>query len=181
MIGIILICIISADFFTGIVHWFEDTYGLPSWPIIGAWVIEPNIEHHEKPSLIGRMGTFASRNLQPILLAIIGFGTCCFFGTASWPVLLVAALAAFGNEVHCWNHRVKNNRFITFLQNSGLVQSRRQHAMHHRPPYDRYYCVLTSFTNEVLELLDFWRRLEWLVSMTLGVDPKRLSPERRGY
>ena len=45
----ILLGVLLADLISGIVHWFEDTYGDPNWPIIGLTVMLPNILHHEDP------------------------------------------------------------------------------------------------------------------------------------
>lgn len=176
----IFLCIFIADFVTGLLHWLEDTYGLPTWPIIGQEVIEPNIQHHEHPGWIGSMSTIVSRNYQTMIpataaamLAIWAWGSFgCYFA-------LTVVLAGLGNEVHTWCHR-SNGRLISFLQGIGLAQSPRQHAKHHRAPFDSYFCTLTNFTNECLELVNFWRGLEWAVSKALGIHPKRMSPERRG-
>ncbi len=180
ILGKILSCVLIADFLTGFVHWLEDTYGVPNMPLIGKSVIEPNIEHHQNPSLIGKMGTIFSRNTQPVLIGLALLAGTLVFGLFSWWIVLILALAALGNEVHTWNHRRNNNAVIVFLQRSGLVQSRHQHNLHHKPPYDKYYCTLTSFTNEVLETINFWRRLEWLLSC-IGIHPKRMGVERGGY
>ena len=176
----VIACVLIADFLTGFFHWFEDTYGLPSWPIIGKAVIEANIEHHRDPSLIGRMGTFISRNTQPVIMGILTLAIFGIFGIFCWQIILVSFLAAMGNEVHTWNHRRNNHWIIESLQRSGLIQSRHQHNLHHKPPYDKYYCTLTGITNEILEALKFWRRLEWAISL-VGIQPKRQSPERGGY
>lgn len=176
----VIMCVLVADFMTGLVHWVEDTYGVPSWPIIGKLVIEDNIEHHRRPNLIGKMGTFFSRNLQPTILGLITISIFLAFGVFCWQILLVSFLAAMGNEVHAWNHRRNNHWLIGSLQRSGLIQSRHQHNLHHKPPYDKYYCTLTGVTNEILEMLNFWRRLEWVISI-FGIHHKRQSPERSGY
>lgn len=179
--GELLLCLLIADFLTGLLHWIEDTYGLPSWPLLGQHVIEPNIRHHEQPGLIGTMSTIVSRNYQtmiPALLATVVFVLC--FGRIGYDLALIGLLAGLGNEVHTWCHRSQNPGWIVFLQNCGLVQSPRQHAKHHRKPFTSHYCTLTNFTNEVLEATRFWRGLEWLVEQTLGVSPKRMSAARRG-
>lgn len=177
MIGNILLCIIIADFITGLVHFLEDTYGLPTWPLIGKQVIEPNIDHHLNPSVIGRMTNFISRNYQTVIpSAIVGFVLAhyeCYY------TLFIILLASFGNEIHAWNHRSKNHPIIQFLQNTCIVQTRRNHLRHHIAPYDKYFCTLTNFTNEVLECINFWRWLEWAIAIC-GVNPKRGTPERRG-
>ena len=176
----ILLCILIADFLTGLFHWLEDTYGLPTWPLIGESVIVPNIDHHRNPGFIGHMSTFISRNYQPFVIAL---GFIIFFwaiGYLSWTIALTAVLASLGNEVHTWNHSGTKNPFIRFLWDTGLIQSKKQHAMHHIPPYTKYYCTLTNVTNAILEVLNLWRGLEWVIGL-VGIKPKRMSPERDGF
>lgn len=177
----VILCFIAADFFTGFFHWFEDTWITPKTPLIGKSIGAPNVEHHQNPGLMGRMGTWITRNVAPVILAVIVLSLFWMFGVFNWQLLLVAAFGACGNEVHAWNHRTKNNKFITFVQDTGLVQSRQQHAIHHKKPYDKYYCTLSNFTNAVLERINFWRGLEWFCMTVLRMKMKRLSPERDGY
>jgi len=177
----VVACLLVADFITGVVHWIEDTYGVPSWPIIGKLVIEPNIEHHQQPGLLGSMSSLALRNYQSIIPAsFAAIAALLWFGLSAWPFVLIAAISATGNEVHTWSHRKRNSRWVTFLQEAGLVQSPRAHAKHHRPPFDTHFCTLTNFTNEVLELVRFWRIAEFFVWLLLGALPKRMSEERQG-
>lgn len=178
----ILICILVADFITGLIHWLEDSYGLPTWPLIGKEVIEPNIDHHRRPGFIGSMSTIISRNYQTVVPALIAMAAVLYaLGESAWPIALTLVLASLGNEVHTWNHRHDNNRFVRFLQDSGLIQSRFQHGKHHKPPYESYYCTLTNFTNAVLESVRFWRGLEWLILKLTGISHRRCSAERMGY
>lgn len=37
----ILLCVLMADFLSGLFHWAEDSYGKPEWPIIGTTIIAP--------------------------------------------------------------------------------------------------------------------------------------------
>jgi len=181
IVGTILVCLVIADVITGVVHWWEDTYGLPDWPLVGPAVIQPNILHHQQPGLIGRASTLVSRNYQSVVPALAVSGIIVVvWGWGVWPVVLTLMLSSFGNEIHTWNHRTKNNRVITFLQNSGLVQSPRNHSWHHKAPYDTHFCTLTNFTNEVFEIVQFWRWLEWFGEKVFRVKPKRMSPEREG-
>jgi len=181
----IIICVLVADFITGFVHWLEDTYGVPTWPFgIGKNVIEPNIVHHENPTKMTMSGIL-SRNYQTAIPALlITLVIWCLYGWAfTWPIGLTLLLAGcLGNEVHSWNHtpREKLPKWIIFLQDTCIIQTRKQHAIHHKKPYDKYYCTLTNITNAVLELLGFWKRLEWAVAKC-GIQVKRGSSERRGY
>lgn len=176
----IVMCILIADFITGLIHWVEDTYGTPSWiSPLDSQVVLPNIEHHRNPSLIGTMSSFISRNYVSVTSFLIIGGIAYLVGVTPY-FFLVGILAAFGNEVHTWNHRRNNPWIVRFLQDAGLVQSRHQHNLHHKPPYDKYYCTLTNFTNALLELINFWRTLEYLLDK-IGIKVKRGSEERGGF
>ena len=173
LIGGFFVCLWAADFVTGLAHWLEDTYCLESYPLIGSFICEPNIEHHVDPQLMVREGTFFSRNLLQwglcggvyVLLWLLGLG-----GIFTFVTLL---FASFGNEIHRWNHMSKTNGFVTFMKDSGLIQVQKQHSLHHKQPHNQYYCVMTSLLNSVLERVNFWRKLEWVVQVTTGIAPKR--------
>lgn len=171
------ICLLIADFLTGLFHWIEDTYSTKNWPFnIGVH----NIEHHKQPGLMGRMGTFITRNSIPCALALIGAPVLWFLGIPIMYVLMIAGLAALGNEVHAWNHRANNNLIITYLQEAGLVQTKQQHSKHHKYPYNVCYCTLTNLVNPIVDYFKVWAKME-AVLLKIGVKPKRLTEERDGY
>jgi len=175
----ILACVLVADFVTGLVHWWEDTYADPAWPWPwGLLVAQPNIAHHEHPTRF-TMSDVWQRNYLTVVPAAITGAACGWFGW--WPVALTLVLASLGNEVHAWSHQPHPHRLVRVIQDAGLVQSPRQHARHHKPPYDRYYCTLTNVVNALLEPLRFWRGLEWAVSSVTGIRPRRGSAERGGF
>jgi ubiquitin-conjugating enzyme E2 variant len=161
-IGAFFICLWCADFLTGFFHWLEDTYCLESYPLIGSFICEPNIEHHIDPQLMVRTGTFFSRNVLQWGLCGAMFGMVWMVGFGNVYTFTTLALTSFGNEIHRWNHMHKTNRFVTFVKDFGIIQAHKQHSMHHKPPHNFYYCVMTSQVNAVLERVNFWRRLEWL-------------------
>lgn len=166
--------VLLADFITGVIHWWEDTYGLPTWWLIGMAVIEPNIEHHENPTAMLR-GTYWSRNYQTIVSAAPVVALCWWMG---WPVVAVAfaLAAAMGNEVHAWNHGLAMPWWAAKLQEMGLLQSKRQHGSHHKRPWDRTYCTLTNVVNPVIDPW-LWRVMEFVIPVPV----RRGSPERRGF
>lgn len=177
----VLVCVVVADFATGFFHWFEDTWVTPKTPLIGKSIGEPNVEHHRQPNLMGMMGTWITRNLISVILCLVAVFIFWLCNILCWQLVLVAMLASLGNEVHQWNHMAKPKNAVTaFLQDSAIIQTRQQHALHHKKPYDRYYCTLTNFTNAVLERIRFWRGLEKLC-VAVGFKMKRLSQEREGY
>ncbi|MFT5301242.1 MAG: hypothetical protein ACI87E_003652 [Mariniblastus sp.] len=173
LIGAFFVCLWAADMITGLFHWLEDTYCLDSMPLIGNFICEPNIEHHLDPQLMVRTGNFLSRNWFQFSIGGGIFAGLWLIGFANVYTLATVLMASFGNEVHRWNHMSKSGRIVSFLKDTGLIQMQRQHSLHHRPPHNRYYCVLTSQVNAVLEAVNFWRRLEWCVKLTTGIGPKR--------
>lgn len=178
MLGQIIICILVADFLSGTFHWFEDTYGLPgnSWLAKNIW--EPNILHHKFPLLM-EMTTFIGRNYIQWVVAAIVVILMYSVGWGSWQLILVAVLASFSNEVHKWNHAKVNCRLVVLLQDMCLIQTKLHHSKHHLKPYNKNYCILTNWVNPPLEMVDFWRHLEWALSPILRV--KRGNPLRDGY
>ena len=72
--GSVLGGLFFADFVSGVVHWFEDRYGNPKWPILGH-TIRANQEHHFKPRKFLN-GTFIERNREVLVIGalfLLGF------------------------------------------------------------------------------------------------------------
>lgn len=160
IVGQALLGWLLADFLTGAFHWWEDRLGREDWPLLGPWLVAPNRLHHAQPLAFTRHG-FVARNGA-------SFGAAAFIGglwllVASPSVFMAALLigGALTNEVHFYAHRPSAaGRFLTVLQQTGLMQSPKAHAAHHRPPHQANYCVLTDWLNPTLEAIGFWSRLE---------------------
>jgi hypothetical protein len=152
-----------ADFLTGAFHWWEDRFGVETWPVIGPWLIAPNKLHHTLPLAFTQHG-FVARNGASIIAAfaiavpwLVLSGPSVFMATA----LIGGALA---NEAHYYAHKPSEAcPVLRVLQQTGLIQSSKVHAAHHRPPHDTNYCVLTDWLNPTLEAIGFWARLERLI------------------
>lgn len=175
----IIICIVIADFFTGLAHWAEDTYATLDTPFIAESISRPNIEHHRNPGDMGKNGNFFTRTKLSFIL-LIPFALMFYWHDMfTWQVGLTMFLIGIGNQIHAISHGAcRGNKFIKFLQKNRIIQTPKHHAMHHVPPFDRDYCVLTNFVNPVLEKLYIWKTLEILVAVVLGVVPKRMTKER---
>ncbi len=161
-----------ADFISGVVHWLEDRYGNPKWPVIGHTIRE-NQQHHFTPRSFLK-GTLWTRNRE-----VLAIGAAFLLAFWAFDVLNAFTVSAviFGvmsNEVHASAHRspAENGRFITALQKTGLIQSHRHHAAHHRKGKDTHFCVLTNHVNPVLERLRFFQTLETLATRLTGVRPR---------
>jgi Kua-ubiquitin conjugating enzyme hybrid localisation domain. len=172
---------IAADFITGIIHWWEDTYGNPNWPIIGKHVVEPNLVHHKQPAKLLE-GSYWNRINTSFFAAMIIGGVLWLFGWYSWQVVVCLLFCVQGNEIHAMSHRPDkvNGKAILFLQKTGILQSKKMHRWHHKAPYETNFCIMSDFTNPVLNKIGFWRKLEWLILKIFKIDVLRVSTIRNG-
>lgn len=158
---------LTADLAVGLVHWWEDRYGDPAWPILGRLVVEPNIRHHTHPRAF-LAGNYWKRNCSSIVPAVAVALAAAACG--EWWLATVAAFASQGNEIHGWAHQ-RCSRFVRGLQMTGILLSPEQHADHHEQPFSVNYCTMTDLVNPVLERIRFWRGLE-AVFAVVGIRPR---------
>ena len=168
----ILAGLFFADFISGVFHWFEDRYGNPKWPVLGH-TIRANQEHHFKPRAF-LAGSFFSRNKEVFLIGAAFFALFWATGTLNLFTGAAVFFGMFANEFHRAAHRspAENGRFITAIQKTGLAQSFQHHAAHHRQGKDTHYCVITNYTNPVLERVKFFPTLERLIKTVSGRVPR---------
>jgi ubiquitin-conjugating enzyme E2 variant len=92
-----------ADFVSGVVHWAEDSYGTETTPVIGPWVVVPNVLHHRDPLAFVRKSWIAS-SWDLALVGVVVIAVAGIAGVLTWHVVLFALLGANGNQFHKWNH-----------------------------------------------------------------------------
>ena len=161
-----------ADFISGVFHWFEDRYGNPEWPILGHTIRENQQHHHTPRSFL--KGNLWTRNRE---VWAIGLAFLAGFWLLGWLNVFSVSAVLFGmfaNEIHAAAHRnpKENGRLITLLQKTGLLQSHKHHANHHRKGKDSHYCVMTNHLNPMLERVQFFQTLERLVKRFTGIVPR---------
>lgn len=177
--GEIMVCILLADFISGFGHWLEDTYGKPDTPLIGRYIVQPNIEHHHTPrSFLAR--SYWSRNSTTFFLVGFVFALVALFGTITWQLVFVLVLLSQVNEIHAYAHRKPTEipQWIRALQETGLMQSRRQHGEHHQAPFKDRFCILTNFLNPILDTVGFWWSIEYILLKVFGLPTQRESVAR---
>lgn len=133
---------------TGVFHFSVDNYGSINTPVFGS-ICAAFQGHHATPWTI----TFRSfcNNLYKI-----SYGTI--------PALLLLALSPpescspefrlfltlfinwwlLSQEFHKWSHMRNPPKFARFLQDKGIILSRKEHGLHHSEPFDKHYCILTG-------------------------------------
>jgi ubiquitin-conjugating enzyme E2 variant len=150
------------DLISGVVHWFEDSYGHPSLPFVGRRITRPNLLHHFRPRAFVSHSWYSSSQLL-LFGSLAAIAIAWFIGKLSPMVVLGAVLGANANQVHKWSHQTpaENGPVIDLLQRLRMIQSPRHHLRHHSGGKDSHYCVLTQLLNPVLDCFRVWRGLEW--------------------
>jgi hypothetical protein len=165
--------LLLADFLSGLVHWLEDSYGDPEMPIIGKYVIAPNVLHHFEPRAFTQSPLGRRNRSLWVLVALIMVGI--WLAGALTPFWVwVGFFGAISNEVHVWAHRTprENGPLITALQRWHVVQGPRHHAVHHTDPKRETFCVITELVNPVLDGTKFFRKVESAIQLLTGVSPR---------
>lgn len=163
-VGYLITCWIAADFLSGFYHWLEDRYAKDDWPIIGKHIAKPNKFHHQVPSAF-LASSYWTRNWTTFAVALPVFAMTF---PNKW--CLIFAMVSQANEVHAWTHQ-KCNRLIRAAQSTGILQSPREHGLHHRTPFDCRYCAMSNWLNPFLDESGFWLLLEFIVEKTTGIKP----------
>lgn len=168
-----IVTVLFADFISGLVHWTEDTFWSETTPILGTWLIKPNMLHHKNGAAFIKKSWLQS-SWDLLLAGLTLLAVCTLLNLLTWHVWLFLLLSVNANQIHKWNHmnRKKIPSVIKLLQKCRLLQSPTHHAYHHRGDKNTHYCVITDFLNPVLDGLGFWRGLEALLL------PLRKAPGR---
>ncbi len=165
-----LLAVIAADFVSGFMHWIEDSYFSEKTPLIGKWIIAPNMLHHRDPRAFVKNSWLRSADVPLIIAGLVLLGAWGL-GLFHWTLVVFVLFAVNAAEFHKWAHRsrTENGRLIVFLQQAGLVQTPAHHAGHHRGGRDRRYCTITNCVNPVVDAVQLWRGLEWVILKLTGV------------
>ena len=174
-LGVILL----ADFLTGVFHWLEDAYGTEDTPVLGPLVIRPNIVHHHYPRFFTKL-TWWQSSWDLLLIGALIIGVAAWAGVLTWHVWLFVILCINANQVHKWSHqtRSENGPVISFLQDYWILQTPRQHALHHTDPKNTYYCPLTNLLNPALEFIGLWPKLEAVIEAVTGATHRQDASNR---
>ncbi|KAL9654721.1 hypothetical protein ABK040_008518 [Willaertia magna] len=174
LLGIIL-GMLFADFVSGMIHWFADTWGTIDWPIVGQTFIRSFREHHIAPTAMCKHDFIETNGDNCIVANLAGFIPLLFFKdnlflTLFWTFF--AILGSLTNQIHKWSHSYQVPFIVKYLQEYNIILSRTNHNVHHKSPFDEYYCITTGWLNAPLSYINYWRRCEWLVTKLTGLLPR---------
>jgi len=180
----IIIGMTLADFFGGFVHWAADTWFSIDTPILGPNLIRPFREHHIDPSSIlnhdfieTNADTFTLTipfMIHNLYLNLNGAKTDSDYFYDSFLISL-CIFVSFTNEFHKWSHAYGKDTYgpvVTNLQKMNVILPREHHRIHHVRPHHEYYCITTGWLDRPLETIQFWRRLEALITKVTGAIPR---------
>ncbi len=157
-----------------------DNYGSVSTPIFG-YQIDEFQGHHKWPWSITRR-QFAN-NLHSLTRAVtftvLPFDLACNDPIFHGFVAVWSGCIMFSQPFHAWDHTTKTRLppLVIVLQDVGLLVSRSQHVVHHRPPYNNNYCIVSGVWNEFLDKKMVFEGLEMILFFMLGVKPRSWSTE----
>ncbi len=173
----LLLGVVSADFATGAVHWFCDSFFAADTPVVGRALVAPFREHHDDPRGITRHGLLELHGNSCIPLIAVLLAARALPGAEGAPGLLVQSgllfftLAATAtNQCHKWAHEISPGPVVRWMQRAGLILSPEMHARHHRGEFRQSYCMTTGWMNPFLDRLRFFPRLEQGIR---ALDPSR--------
>jgi len=163
------------DFFSGIVHWVADTWGSLDTPLIGGSFIRSFREHHLEPTAICRHDVFEV-NGDNCMLTVPFLALTAFLSPKQDTyylflhnfLVLVCFWVAITNQIHKWTHTYKLSPYVKIFMDFGIILSKKDHSIHHRNPFDKYYCITNGWLNPVLANINFWKRLEGVVTYVTG-------------
>jgi hypothetical protein len=176
----VVVGFLGADFLSGMVHWFCDTWGSISWPLVGQSVLRTFREHHfdckaiTRHDFIETNGSNAAIGMVPMLC------TAPLTPSSSpwaWAAVLAGCTMSFfilmTSQIHKWAHSDEPPRTIAFLQRYGLILSPTHHNKHHVAPFTRNYCITAGWLNPIAEHFRVFPRLERLITLMTGVEPRQ--------
>lgn len=159
-----------ADFLSGVVHWAADTYGNENTPIFGKGLIQPFREHHVEPfKMTTHTYLFTNGSLYFGSSILVGASLFIAVPDLKFILLLLAFWVAHTNQIHKWSHQKQEQRSIIAktLSFLGIIISPSRHRGHHIGDFDSSYCITSGMCNPFLNSINFWRRMERLISKVL--------------
>ena len=162
-----------ADFITGTIHWFCDSFFDEETPIIGNFIIYSFREHHSHPLFITK-----DKFIEQDTTSFFIFMPFLYFATFTENSYLMSPNSVYGHFVligvcigtfctnlfHKWAHQRNQNFLIKKLQKLGLILNPDSHKKHHAD-HSKGYCVTSGLLNPILDYTRFYPGLERFIRL----------------
>lgn len=170
---------IAADLLSGLFHWFEDTYldYCINIPILSDISKDNELHHYFPRSILAYSYLEQISVTLPLTIAVVVIVYICFPKWAVKHYAFMISLFIFGsvsNLIHRFSHmRACEIPFpLNVIQYTGILCSHDHHSMHHTLINEKY-CVISEYSNHILDNIGFWRGLEMLIYLVSGIHPSR--------
>ncbi len=165
-LGVLLILFILAveavDFAVGVVHWALDKYWDYDHQRLGG-LVKTFRGHHVDPELMLKHGILKSNNNAlpvGVVMALLMF--TLESPNLIWFFIFFVVFGAYSATIHQWAHRDDLPAAIKKLQDWNVLISPKLHEKHHEG-YWSHYCAITGHWNPILDKVNFWRRVEYVI------------------
>ena len=165
----ILLCFYAADFFTGFIHWLEDSFWTENTPILGKWLIQPNELHHRKPTSF-LVKSWWQSSYDAVVIGIVILLIALLLKHLTWEISLFVLISISACQIHKYSHQPPSRLPVTvrFLQKARIIQDGQHHVKHHMGEKNSNYCLITPFLNPVLQKIHFWKLMEFILKPLFG-------------
>ena len=170
-----------ADVLTGTFHWFEDTYlDYCTTVLFLSSISRDNDLHHYYPRSMLTYSYLENIMFPTVSTSILVLIITQFTNNYRILLLTFGILSSTSNLIHRFSHmkRSENMKIVLFLQDIGIFCSVGHHKLHHTH-FDRSYCVISEYSNYVLDKINYWRLLEYIIYKITGVIPLRKNYDIR--
>jgi len=167
--------ILAGELFTGVFHWATDNYGSLKTPVVG-FACAAFQGHHLSPWTISHR-SFVNNvyKIAGASIPLMSAGVLLLSPSAAAFLAVMLYCQLLAQDFHRWTHTPPRQlpAWKRRLQAAGIALPFAEHLAHHKPPFDKHYCILTGKLNTVLdtEPVLLWRRLEALVYHLNGQEP----------
>lgn len=164
-----------ADFISGLVHWFADTWGTSKWPVVGPTLIRSFREHHVDAQAITRHDFIETNGASALVCLPFLIALSCVdilnIKFMSLFVLFFTFWILLTNQFHKWSHEEGQSKIVSFFQSCGVILSVDNHLRHHKDAHDQYYFITSGCLNNIFKRKQFFL-IENLISKVTGLKPR---------
>jgi ubiquitin-conjugating enzyme E2 variant len=165
----ILLCFYAADFFTGFIHWLEDSFWSENTPVLGKWIIQPNELHHRKPTSFLAKNWWQS-SYDAVIIGIIILVIAFLSKHLGWEIVLFVLFSISACQIHKYSHQPVSrlSLAVRFLQKARIIQDSSHHVKHHTGEKNTNYCLISPLLNPVLHKIHFWEFMGFILRPLFG-------------
>lgn len=149
---LVVFCMIATDLISGLLHAVLDNpRSLGLAPIRG--LAQGFQRHHQNPSNIYEMPLYQHLYVMHMPLTFLFLAVLPFRDPGMYVVFLSMVIGLHIMQMaHLWAHLPLERvpRVVRFLQEARVLLSKRQHDLHHTPPFDKDFCIMTGMCNRPL-------------------------------